>query len=125
MFGASSQLHIFDVDVVCQAKRNGESNRVGPAAVGDLRGRWGHQGCELILITTSTFTPGALEVAVEPLAKRVWTIDGEKLVELMMANGVGVSAEPLIVTPIDRASLDEISVTISTVRARSAALVRA
>ena len=79
------------LDVVyIQAKRYAPHNTVGrpelQAFVGTLAGVSAHKG---VFVTTSRFSPGALEY-LKTVSARVITIDGSKLVDLMMESGVGV-----------------------------------
>jgi restriction system protein len=63
---------------------------VGPEAVqafyGALEGRRANKG---VFITTSNFSPGAVEFA--RLVEKIVLIDGARLADLMMEYGVGVS----------------------------------
>lgn len=78
------------LDVVyVQAKRYTESTVSRPelqAFVGTLAGVSAHKG---VFVTTSRFSPGALEY-LKTVNARVITIDGMKLVDLMIESGVGV-----------------------------------
>lgn len=79
------------LDVVyIQAKRYGSDNTVTrpelQAFVGTLAGVSAHKG---VFVTTSRFSPGALEY-LKTVNARVITIDGRKLVDLMVESGVGV-----------------------------------
>jgi restriction system protein len=76
--------------VYVQAKRYAADNTVGretiQAFVGALHGRHAERG---IFITTSRFSPGAVEYA-QGINSRVILIDGERLARLMIRYGVGV-----------------------------------
>jgi restriction system protein len=76
--------------IYVQAKRYAAENTVGREAiqafVGALHGRNVTQG---IFITTSQFSPGAVEYA-KNIGTRVVLIDGARLAELMITYGVGV-----------------------------------
>lgn len=78
------------LDVVyVQAKRYTENTVSRPelqAFVGTLAGVSAHKG---VFVTTSRFSPGALEY-LKTVNARVITIDGMKLVDLMIESGVGV-----------------------------------
>jgi restriction system protein len=78
--------------IYVQAKRYSADNTVGREAiqafVGALHGRNVTQG---IFITTSRFSPGAVEYA-HSIGTRVVLIDGPRLAELMITYGVGVQA---------------------------------
>lgn len=84
--------------VFVQAKR--WQNSVGPEAVqafyGALEGRRANKG---VFITTSSFTPGALEFA--RLVEKIVLIDGARLADLMMEYGVGVSHRIVKIPKID------------------------
>jgi restriction system protein len=76
--------------IYVQAKRYAADNAVGREAiqafVGALHGRNVTQG---IFITTSRFSPGAIEYA-ESIGSRVILIDGARFADLMITYGVGV-----------------------------------
>ena len=76
--------------VYVQAKRYAADNTVGretiQAFVGALHGRHAERG---IFITTSRFSPGAVEYA-QGINSRVILIDGDRLAGLMIRYGVGV-----------------------------------
>lgn len=76
--------------VYIQAKRYKEGNNVGrepiQAFVGALHGFSASRG---VFLTTSAFTPGAVDYA-QKVSSRIVLIDGAKLVDLMIAYRVGV-----------------------------------
>jgi restriction system protein len=79
------------LDVVyVQAKRYAPENAVGrpelQAFVGTLAGVSAHKG---VFVTTSRFSPNALEY-LKTVNARIITIDGHRLVDLMIEGGVGV-----------------------------------
>ena len=78
------------LDVVyIQAKRNTEKTVGRPelqAFVGSLSGESAHKG---VFLTTSKFSSQALDY-LRTVPQRVITIDGERLVNLMVEHGVGV-----------------------------------
>lgn len=79
------------LDVVyVQAKRYAPENAVSrpelQAFVGTLAGVSAHKG---VFVTTSRFSPNALEY-LKTVNARVITIDGHRLVDLMIEGGVGV-----------------------------------
>lgn len=90
--------------VFVQAKR--WQNAVGPEAVqafyGALEGRRANKG---VFITTSNFTPGAVEFA--KLVEKIVLIDGNKIAELMMEYGVGVSHRIIKIPKIDSDYFEE------------------
>jgi restriction system protein len=77
-------------EVYIQAKRY-TTHDVGPEVVrafsGSLDEKGTHKG---VILTTSEFTPGALEVARNIKAKRISLIGGARLAELMLDHGLGV-----------------------------------
>ena len=79
--------------IYVQAKRYGMDNTIGREAiqafVGALHGRNVNQG---IFITTSRFSPGAIEYA-NSIGSRVILIDGARFADLMITHGVGVQAK--------------------------------
>jgi restriction system protein len=54
-----------------------------------------------IIITTSGFSRGAQEEAIEPGKTRISLIDGEELLELLIQHGIGVTQEPHTVLALD------------------------
>lgn len=90
--------------VFVQAKR--WQNSVGPEAVqafyGALEGRRANKG---VFITTSSFTPGAIEFA--RLVEKIVLIDGVRLADLMMEYGVGVSHRLVKIPKIDTDYFEE------------------
>jgi restriction system protein len=93
------------IDVVyLQAKRYAPDSTVGrpdiQAFVGALHGAQANRG---IFITTSRFSPGAMEYA-ERVGVRVILIDGSRLTELMLRYGIGV--EPDLVATLYRVDED-------------------
>ena len=82
------------LDVVyIQAKRYDKTNSVGRPSlqkfVGSLTGESATKG---VFVTTSSFSSQAIEY-LKTVQQRVVTIDGNRLVELMIQHGVGVRAE--------------------------------
>jgi len=82
------------LDVVyIQAKRYGQENTVGrpdlQKFIGSLSGASATKG---VFVTTSSFSSQAKQY-LDTVQQRVVTIDGDRLVELMIQNGVGVRAE--------------------------------
>ncbi len=77
--------------IYLQAKRYQPGNSVGSEAVqafmGALVGKGAQKG---VLITTSSFTRAAANVAAQPGHLRLVLIDGEELTRLMIRFGVGV-----------------------------------
>lgn len=78
------------LDVIyVQAKRweNGVSRPEIQKFAGALQGKRAKKG---VYITTSSFTPGAIDFA-KSIDSKIILIDGERLTELMIEHGVGVS----------------------------------
>lgn len=90
--------------VFIQAKRwqSSVGREVVQAFYGALAGQRANKG---VLITTSTFTPHAIEFAKS--IERIVLIDGERLTALMMEYGVGVSHRIVKVPKIDADYFEE------------------
>ena len=85
------------LDVIyLQAKRYAPERAVGrpelQAFVGALSGVSAHKG---VFITTSRFAPTGLDY-LRTVQQRVITIDGERLVDLMVQHGVGVRTKQVL-----------------------------
>ncbi len=82
--------------IYVQAKRWAPARTVGRPEiqrfVGALHGQRASKG---VFITTSSFSPEAIEFAVH-VVPRVILIDGRELAQLMLDHGVGVSVETRI-----------------------------
>lgn len=82
--------------IYVQAKRYSQGHSVGrpevQAFVGALHGAQANQG---VFLTTSTFTPGAVQYA-ESVQLRVVLIDGALLTRLMIRHGVGTQVKRTI-----------------------------
>jgi restriction system protein len=93
--------------VYVQAKRFGPDNKVGS---GDIRNFSGslelHKANKGLFFTTSSFSPSAMETA-EQMRSRIVLINGEKLAQLMLENGVGCSSKKaLFIMRIDEDYFD-------------------
>ncbi len=87
--------------VAVQAKRYSLQNTVGIEPVQRLIGSVLTEGYDRgLFITTSTFTAGAKEAA-DRAGSRIILVDGQRLVEIMLQNGVGVRRVPVIKSEID------------------------
>ena len=82
------------LDVVyIQAKRYGQENTVGrPDLQKFIVSLSGASATKGVFVTTSSFSSQAKQY-LDTVQQRVVTIDGDRLVELMIQNGVGVRAE--------------------------------
>ena len=77
--------------VYLQAKRYQPGNTVGSETVQAFMGAFGWQGsAESVLITTSTFSKAAINVASQSGHLRLVLIDGDELTKLMVRFDVGV-----------------------------------
>ena len=69
---------------------------MGSGAIRDFSGSLDlHKANKGIFFTTSYFSSSAVETA-EGMGKRIVLIDGEKLAQLMLENGVGCSSKKAI-----------------------------
>ncbi len=82
---------IFSFNVAFQCKRYVGS--VGAPIVRDFRGSLSKATEKAVLITTGTFTKAAREEACDPGKEQIDLIDGEELIDLIVANKIGVSEE--------------------------------
>ena len=78
--------------VYVQAKRYSPGNSVGRPDVQGFVGALSGKADSGVFITTSRFSPGAIEW-VENIPARIILIDGPRLTELMIEYGVGVQVE--------------------------------
>jgi restriction system protein len=78
--------------VYVQAKRYSPGNTVGRPDVQGFVGALSGKADSGVFITTSRFSPGAIEW-VENIPARIILIDGPRLTELMIEYGVGVQVE--------------------------------
>jgi restriction system protein len=91
--------------IYLQAKRYQPNNTVGgPAVQGFIGALVGQKAEKGVLITTSTFTPAALDIAARSGSLRLVLIDGEELTRLMVRFNVGVRIARTI--DIKRVDLD-------------------
>lgn len=79
--------------VYVQAKRYAAGNAVGRPDLQGFVGALIGQADRGVFITTSTFTPGAIDYARHNTSTRLILIDGNRLTELMIRYGVGVQAK--------------------------------
>lgn len=79
--------------VYIQAKRYALGNNIGSGAIRDFFGSLDrHKATKGLFVTTSTFSPAAIETA-QYLSKRIVLIDGEQLTKLMIRHSVGCRVE--------------------------------
>jgi restriction system protein len=83
----------FGFDIICfQAKR--WENSVPSKEIRDFAGALDHQSTNKgVFITTSVFSNDAKEFVRNIKPKKIELIDGEKLADLMIDNGIGVSVD--------------------------------
>lgn len=93
--------------VYVQAKRYSPDNKVSNGEIRDFTGSLElHQASKGLFVTTSSFTPSAIETA-ERVGKRIVLIDGERLARLMLENSVGcVAKKQLSIMRIDEDFFD-------------------
>lgn len=60
------------------------------------------------IISTARFSKGTRDAAFEPSAAPITLIDGEKLIELLIANGIGVRKKTIEVLELDAAAFAEV-----------------
>ncbi|WP_210397386.1 restriction endonuclease [Motiliproteus sediminis] len=79
------------LDVAAQCKRYKRNNKVSRPDIdqfrGAIQGKY-HQG---IFVTTSTFSKDAKAADIQPGCVPIVLVDGEKLAEIMIEKGIGVS----------------------------------
>jgi restriction system protein len=79
--------------VYIQAKRYASGNNIGSGAIRDFFGSLDrHKATKGLFVTTSTFSPAAIETA-QFLSKRIVLVDGEQLTKLMIRHNVGCRVE--------------------------------
>ena len=87
---ATVQFGITTINEVVQVKRHRAS--IGRAVVDQLRGALPyHDALRGTLITIGKFSRGCTEAALFPGAAPITLIDGDRLLDLMLENGIGVS----------------------------------
>ena len=94
------EIQFMRLKVAFQAKRYGQDNTIGSAAIRNFKvgvvGRYDRG----IFITTSNFTAGAKEEAEEPGLTTI-LLDGASLVREMMEMGLGVTRVPVVEVDLD------------------------
>jgi hypothetical protein len=77
------------LDTIIQVKRFAASNTIGRETVANLRGSR-DPGQRAFLVTTSGFTPAAVDEARDEKKEPIILVDGEQLAELLMRHQLGV-----------------------------------
>ena len=90
-----------------QAKRYGLDNSVGGPAVRNFKGGVVGRYDRGIFITTSNFTPGAIEEAEQP-GVTIILVEGKQLVSEMAKLGLGVNIVPIVEKVIDEGFFDKL-----------------
>lgn len=82
--------------IYLQAKRYQSGNKVGPGSIRDFYGSLSLKRAQKgIFVTTSSFTPAALQTARD-LGSRIVLIDGEQLARLMIRYNIGCRDEQIL-----------------------------
>jgi restriction endonuclease Mrr len=89
------------VPVRVQVKHKQGDGSVGPTDVAAFRDRAGGVDHVLLMVTNGRFTDGAKETGSEHDRQRVFMIDGEQLVDELIAKKICLTEGPLGVTQID------------------------
>lgn len=100
---------ITDVKTVVQVKRFKDGNKVPGKTVTQLRG-----SAEIdqrgLIITTSDFTQDAINEAKASSKMPVSLVNGEKLIDLLLSNEVGVGKETVVLYSVDDDYFDNVEV---------------
>ncbi len=110
------------INYYIQAKRYKLSNKVQAKEIRDLKGSTKRDkngnvlNCNFInvLITTSDFTKGALEEAISNPNNPTILINGEKLLDMCIENGIGFTYKPVLVKEAIKSLFTEVSTCDST-----------
>ena len=91
------------VKTAVQVKRH--KKNIGSPTVRELRGSLGahHRG---LIITTSDFTAGAYEEAIQSDRTPISLVNGDHLVELLVEYGIGVTRKDVAILALDREALE-------------------
>jgi restriction system protein len=104
---ADIELGITSVREVVQAKRH--KRTIQRKDLDALRGSLHRFGAVRgTIVATSTYSKGTREAAFEPGAAPITLIDGEKLIDLLIAHDIGVRKKPLDVLELDADAFAEI-----------------
>lgn len=97
--GTAPLSEVFSATVAVQAKRYDPTSTVGRETVALFQRDAGAVGAErCVLVTLGRFSAPARKAAVS-VTPRVDLIDGDRLCELMLAKGIGVSLQPVVDEP--------------------------
>ncbi|MFC1585741.1 restriction endonuclease [Fibrobacterota bacterium] len=91
---------ITDVKTVVQVKRFKEGNNIPGKIITQLRGS-AEVDQRGLVITTSDFTKDAIEESKAPNKMPVSLVNGEKLLSLLIKNGIGVKREDVTIYSLD------------------------
>ena len=105
------------INYYIQAKRYKLSNKVQAKEIRDLKGSTKRDkngnvlNCNFInvLITTSDFTKGAIEEAISNPNNPTILINGEKLLDMCIENGIGFTYKPVLVKEAIKSLFAEVS----------------
>ncbi len=96
---------VTNVKTVVQVKRYKEGNKISGSVIRELRGS-AEVDQRGLVITTSDFQKNAIEEAKAPNKMPVSLINGSKLIELLVANEVGIKKTPATILDIDQEYFD-------------------
>lgn len=105
------RMGIVEVKAAFQCKR--WKGPVPRSEIDRFRGAIQGQFDQGIFITTSHFSPDALEASTQPGSVPIVMLDIDKVLDLMIQHGIGVRQEPLMLTRIDDSFFDESEQTTS------------
>lgn len=91
---------ITSVRTVVQVKRNKAGNNVNNTVIAQLRGS-AEVDQRGLVVTTSDFTPSAIRESRAPSKMPVALVNGARLVDLLIKNGIGVKSQPVTLHAID------------------------
>ena len=103
---ASIEVGITRVKEVIQAKR--QRGNVQRPILDGLRGSLHRFGADRgTIITTSGFSSGTIDAAIEKGAAPITLIDGKKLVELLLEHGIGVRKKAIELWELDASAFEQ------------------
>jgi len=100
------RLGLLSFHVSFQCKR--WQGSVGPATVREFRGAMMGRADKGLIITTASFTKDALREATRDGAAAIDLVDGEQLMDMLKALGLGVTTRQVEVVSVDRSWLEGI-----------------